>query len=260
MTALIIDDMTIARAIINQLTFEVGDLTIICKSCTATEAYQHVEDKSIGLLYPSHKMSDPTGLELTGNVRKKDTVLVFITTGKDAGCEEMNPAVTDYMISAHGSSRFLPLTSGAKRSVNSRQIDVVVQQHERAAVQQQQTAIQQSTALQQHGTISPGNEECVFIRDNSVIRRLKLDDIQYAEAMGDYVKFHTTKKMYTIHCTLKSVEQRLSAANFIRVHRSYIVALNKLDSMQDGGLVIGDRFIPVADNYRKLLYQRMNIL
>jgi DNA-binding LytR/AlgR family response regulator len=259
MTALIIDDMTIARAIINQLTSEVGDLTIICKTCTATEAYRHVEDKSIGLLYPSHKMSDPTGLELTGNVRKKDTVFVFITTGKEVGCQEINPAVTDYMIAAHGSSRVLPLTSGAKGSVNARQMDEVVQPHERAALQQQHTAVQdQSPPLQQHGI--PSNEECVFIRDNSVIRRLKLDDIQYAEAMGDYVKFHTSKKMYTIHCTLKSVEQRLSAANFIRVHRSYIIALNKLDSLQDGGLVIGDRFIPVADNYRKLLYQRMNIL
>jgi len=232
MTALIIDNMTIARAIINQLTFEVGDLTIICKYCTATEAYKHLENKSIGLLYPHKKSSDTQCLELAGNVRQKDTVLVFITSGKDTSRQELSPALTEYMISSQGPARFLPTAKPQQEMLREQQNEMALR----------------------------NNDECVFIRDNSVIRRLKIDDIQYAEAMGDYVKFHTAKKMYTIHCTLKSVEQRLCAANFIRVHRSFIVALNKLDSMQNGGVIIGDRFIPVADNYRKILCQRMNIL
>jgi DNA-binding LytR/AlgR family response regulator len=52
----------------------------------------------------------------------------------------------------------------------------------------------------------------------------------------------------------------LPAHKFLRVHRSFIIALNRLDSVQDGGLIIGERFIPVADNYRKILHQRMNVL
>lgn len=106
----------------------------------------------------------------------------------------------------------------------------------------------------------PVNDDCVFFRDNSVIRRMNTNDILYVEAMGDYVKLHTPQKTYIVHCTLKATEQRLPASNFIKVHRSFIIALNKLDSIQDGGLVIRGRFIPVADNLRKNLNQRMNIL
>jgi len=104
------------------------------------------------------------------------------------------------------------------------------------------------------------NDRLFFIRENNVIRRLEIDDIQYVEAMGDYVKFHTPKKLYITHCTLKAVELKLPGAYFLRIHRSFIVALNKLDCIQDGGLVIGDRFIPIADNYRRTLHNRLDIL
>lgn len=103
-------------------------------------------------------------------------------------------------------------------------------------------------------------EEFIFIRDGNVIRRLKVDDILYAEAMGDYVKLCTSQKLYMIHSRLKNVEERLPQTNFLRVHRSYIVALNKIDFLQDATLNIDGRFLPVADPYRKILSQRMNVL
>jgi len=103
-------------------------------------------------------------------------------------------------------------------------------------------------------------DEFIFIRDSNVIRRIKLDDILFAEAMGDYVKLHTAQKFYAIHTTLKSVEERLPSARFIRVHRSYIAALSKIDTIQEGALVIQGKPVPVADAYRATLNKRMNIL
>lgn len=229
MTALIIDDITIARTIINKLTLEVGNLTIICKYCTAVEAYKHMQKKNMGLLFPNTNLANIETPELEDSVRKKDTIFVFITCSAEPKKQEIRPDLSDYLSDSQLPSKYL------QPPVDDRIQD-------------------------KKNDFSGGDLESVFIRDNSIIRRLKIDDIQYVEAMGDYVKLYTTKKMYTIHCTLKATEQRLSAANFIRVHRSYLVALNKLDSIQDGGLVIGDRFIPVADNYRKILHQRMNVL
>lgn len=112
----------------------------------------------------------------------------------------------------------------------------------------------------QEEKIKSDSEECIFIRDTNIVRRLKVDDILYTEAMGDYVKLHTRGKLYAIHTKLKTVEDRLPADKFLRIHRSYIVALNKIDTLQDGALSIGGKFLPVADTYRKLLSQRMNIL
>jgi len=103
-------------------------------------------------------------------------------------------------------------------------------------------------------------DEFIFIRDSNIVRQLKLDDILYAEAMGDYVKLFTTHKFYAIHTTLKAVEERLSSSDFIRTHRSYLIALNKIDVIQDGSLVVAGKSIPVADAYRKALNKRLNIL
>ena len=103
-------------------------------------------------------------------------------------------------------------------------------------------------------------EEFIFIRDSSIIRRLKINDILYAEAMGDYVKIYSTERLYIIHSRLKTVEERLPQSNFLRIHRSYIVAINKIDFLQDATLNINGTFLPVADPYRRILNQRMNIL
>jgi DNA-binding LytR/AlgR family response regulator len=103
-------------------------------------------------------------------------------------------------------------------------------------------------------------DEFIFIRDSNIIRRLKLDKILYAEAMGDYVKLYTPEKFYAIHTTLKAVEERLPASSFLRVHRSYLVAINKIDSMESGVLTVNGKPLPVADAYRNILNKRMNII
>ncbi len=102
-------------------------------------------------------------------------------------------------------------------------------------------------------------DEFLFVRDSNITRRLKLDDIFYAEAMGDYVKFYTKEKMFAIHGKMKTAEERLPKDHFIRVHRSYIVSVGKIDTLQDGGIMINGKFIPVADAYRKALNTRMNV-
>ena len=103
-------------------------------------------------------------------------------------------------------------------------------------------------------------EEIIFIRDSNIIRGLKIEDILYAEAMGDYVKLHLSKNFFAIHSTLKVVEERLPASVFIRVHRSFIVAINRIETIRDGAVIINGKAVPVADAYRAALNKRMNVL
>ena len=103
------------------------------------------------------------------------------------------------------------------------------------------------------------NDEFIFVRDANIVRRLKIDTILYAEAMGDYVKFYTQEKLFAIHTTLKSVEERLPKTKFIRIHRSFIVALSQIDTLQEGGIVVNGTFLPIADSYRKNLHRVINI-
>jgi DNA-binding LytR/AlgR family response regulator len=105
-----------------------------------------------------------------------------------------------------------------------------------------------------------GEDEHLFIRDSTILRRLRLDDILLAEARGDYVKVYTRQQTYCIHVRFGVVERRLPRARFIRVHRSFIVALDKIDHFQDGGVFIEDRFVPVTETYRKALSNRILVI
>ena len=103
-------------------------------------------------------------------------------------------------------------------------------------------------------------DEFIFIRDSNIVRRLRFDQILYAEAMGDYVKLYTPERFYAVHTTLRAVEERLPASSFLRVHRSYLVAIDKIDTLDGGALVVNGKPLPVADAYRAALNKRMNIL
>lgn len=100
----------------------------------------------------------------------------------------------------------------------------------------------------------------IFIRDSNIVRRLNLDDILYVEAMGDYVKLYIPARSYVIHTKLKVVEERLPASRFLRVHRSYLVALDKIDSLEGGALIINGKPLPIADAHRSALNDRMKVL
>jgi DNA-binding LytR/AlgR family response regulator len=139
--------------------------------------------------------------------------------------------VADYILKPVNVSRFIQAIDKAREILDSRKEEMALQ-----------------------------DDEFIFIRDSNVVRRLKLDNILFAEAMGDYVKLYTPEKFYAVHTTLKAVEERLPVAKFIRVHRSYVVALNRIDTIQDGALVINGKPLPVADAYRSQLNSRMNIL
>ena len=92
------------------------------------------------------------------------------------------------------------------------------------------------------------------------LKKINVDDILYLEAMGDYVKVHTAQKFHVLHSTLKSIEEKLPSTKFVRVHRSYIVSLNKIDFIQEGVITIGKGTVPIADTYRTTLTKRLNLL
>ena len=103
-------------------------------------------------------------------------------------------------------------------------------------------------------------DEVIFVRDSNIVRRINVNDILFAEAMGDYVKLYLQQRYYAIHSTLKAVEEKLPPNKFLRVHRSYIVQLSKIDTLQKAVIIINGKSIPVADTYRAVLNKRMQVL
>ncbi|WP_223598701.1 LytTR family DNA-binding domain-containing protein [Chryseobacterium sp. GVT01B] len=230
MKALIVDDNDIARTTLAHLAKQIPNLTVIDEFSNAITAYNYLQSNPVDLIFLDIEMPEMTGIELTKTLSGKDTIIIFTTSKKEYALEAFELNIADYLLKPIMPARFLQAVSKAQTILESRKENVEVTR-----------------------------DEFLFVRDSNVTRRLKLDDIFYAEAMGDYVKFYTKEKMFAIHGKMKTAEERLPKDHFIRVHRSYIVSVSKIDTLQDGGIMINGKFIPVADAYRKALNTRMNV-
>ena len=231
MNCLIVDDNSIARTTLKQLASRINDLTVAGECTDAVEAYNFLQEKSVDLLLLDIEMPGMNGIELTRSLQGQRPLIIFTTSKKDYAIEAFELNVVDYLVKPVAPARFIQAIDKARTILESRADEMKI-----------------------------NNDEFIFIRDSNVVKRLSLDDVLYVEAMGDYVKLHTPQKFYAIHTTLRAVEQRLPPERFLRVHRSYMVAVDKIDTIQEGVLIISGKPVPVADAYRSHLNKRMNIL
>lgn len=214
-----------------QLVSQVKDVVVVGECTSAMDAYNELQELPVDLVLLDIEMPGMSGLELTRNLGNKKPVIIFTTSKKEYAAEAFELNVADYIVKPVTPARFIQAIVKAREILESNSEEVKINE-----------------------------EEFIFIRDSNVVKRLKLDDILYAESMGDYVKLHTVQKFFAIHTTLKAVEERLPVSKFLRIHRSYIVAINKIDTIQDGALIINNKPLPVSDAYRAALNKRMNIL
>lgn len=231
MNTLIVDDNLVARSVLLKLCSQTRDFTSVSDCGSADEALHILLNKPIDLLLLDIEMPGMTGVELVKSLGQKKPLIIFTTSKTEYAAEAFELNVVDYLVKPINTARFLQALEKVREVYDSEKEEVNYTQ-----------------------------DEFIFIRDGNVVKQLKLNDLLFAEAMGDYVKLHTQDKFYAVHTTLKSVEQRLPASMFSRVHRSYLVAVNKIESLQEGTLKVGRHNIPLADAYRKPLSIRMNII
>ena len=231
MKCLIVDDNTMARMAMKQLVKQVKDLELVQECADAMEAYNAINEKQVDLLFLDIEMPGMSGLDLIRNLGNKKPLIIFTTAKKDYAVEAFELNVVDYLVKPVSPPRFLQAIEKANEAYASIKQEVKVE-----------------------------DQAFVFVKDNGVLKRVNVDDILFLEAMGDYVKVHTSQKFHVLHSTLKAIEEKLPPSKFIRVHRSYITSINKIDSIQDGVIAIGKSTIPVADTYRSALNKRINLL
>lgn len=102
----------------------------------------------------------------------------------------------------------------------------------------------------------------IFVKSNSRLVKLKTEDIYYIEALKDYVVIHTADTRYTIHSTMKDIESKMGTTDFVRVHRSFIVRLDKIASIEFPNLTLENdkKVIPIGGSYRDDLNNRIRMV
>ena len=231
MKCIIVDDNKIARMALKQLVSQVQTLELVAECTDAMEALQAFNSKQVDLLLLDIEMPDMSGLDLIKKLGNKRPLIIFTTAKKDYAVEAFELNVVDYLVKPISLPRFAQAIEKAQEAVESNREEVKVEE-----------------------------QGFVFVKDNGVLKRISIDDILFLEAMGDYVKVHTAQKFHVVHATLKSIEEKLPLSKFVRVHRSYIVAINKIDYIQEGTISIGKTTIPVADTHKTNLNKRLNLL
>ena len=231
MNCLIVDDNKMARMTMKKLVEQVTDLNLLGECENSIEAYNAVQKQKVDLLLLDIEMPGANGLELAKNLGKKRPFIVFTTGKTDYAIDAFELNVVDYLVKPIESSRFIKAIDRVKEAMDSDKQEVQVKE-----------------------------KDFVFVKDSGILKRVSVDDIFYLEAMGDYVKIFTSQKFHIVHATLKSIEEKLPSTKFMRVHRSYIVALNKIDFIEEGVIHINGANVPVADAYKTALNQKLNLL
>lgn len=231
MNCLIVDDHKIARTTLKKLISLDSSLTLAGECSNAEEAYNEIINQPIDLLFLDIEMPGMTGMELVKSLGKSSPMIIFTTSERNYAADAFDLNVIDFMIKPVSPVRFLQSMERLREFVKTKKF---------------------STAIR--------DKDDIFIRDSNTIRRLSLNQVLFLEAQGDYVKIYVSDHTYLIHSTLKSVIDKLPDNIFLRVHRSFIVNVSKIDTLEGNTLVLDKNFVPVSDAYRAALNKRMQIL
>lgn len=208
-----------------------SELQIIGECYDAVQAYEQLQTTNIDLLFLDIEMPDMSGIELVRSLGERRPMVIFTTSTMGYAAEAFDLNVVDFLIKPVSAPRFLIAVEKAKRM-----------------------------SLVKGLGQTDKEDEFVFIRDSNIVRRLRINDILFMEAKGDYVRISSVNGDYSIHSSLKSVEEKLSKNIFLRVHRSFIINVSKIDTIEGGTLIVNHKIVPVSDAYRAGLYKRMQIL
>jgi len=220
-----------ARMALKQLVSQLSNVDLVAECNDAVEALDILNSSQVDLLLLDIEMPGMTGLDLIKKLGNTKPLIIFTTAKKDYAVEAFELNVIDYLIKPIALPRLKQAIDKAQEALDSNKQEVKVEE-----------------------------QEFVFVKDNGILKRIAIDDILFLEAMGDYVKVHTLQKFHVVHATLKSIEEKLPSSKFLRVHRSFIVAINKIDYIQEGTISIVKTTIPVADTHKSNLNKRLNLL
>ncbi|MBI3519150.1 MAG: response regulator transcription factor [Bacteroidetes bacterium] len=232
MNCIIVDDNKMARTALKKLIEQVDSLVLKEECASPIDAYNYLQKEPIDLMFLDVEMPGMTGIELVKNLEKRP-IIILITSKTDYAVEAFELSVADYIIKPVNLSRFMLAVSKAKELFDSKGQKV---------------------------ELNDKDKDYVFVRSNSVLTKIKINDITYIQALGDYVNIYTTDSRYTVHITLKGMEEKLPVERFYRLHRSYLIALDHIDKVEEGTAFIGKHPVPIGEQYKKELLKKINLI
>jgi two-component system response regulator LytT len=231
-TTIAIDDEPLALQLVTGYIAKTPGLKLLGKFDNPLDAAEFLADTTVDLIFVDIQMPDLSGIEFT-RLLEKGPKVIFTTAFEKYALEGYKLEIVDYLLKPFSYEEFL------------------------TAFQKVQKLIR----LEQKAVIKvDSNNEFLFLKSDYKIKRINFNDILYIEGLKDYVKVftqHTPKPLLSL-TSLKLLESKLPEKKFMRVHRSFIVNLEKIDTIERSRIVFGKEYIPVSDQYKERFQEFLN--
>lgn len=233
MNCIIIEDDPLSVRIIQEFIRKTTDLNLVHTFSNAIDAINILQiDESIELIFLDIELPEMSGIEFLDSIKEPPQVIIISSKGLYAA-DAFDYDVADYLVKPITYARFYKAIQRARKRLEKDKLEKV------------------------------GRSE-IFIKKDATLVRLKYSEILWIEALENYVIFNTFNEKFTIHFTMKAVEQKLPQDKFTRVHRSFIVNTSSIDAIEDNSVLIkvhdGTKSIPIGKSYKDKLMGDINLI
>ena len=234
MNCVVIEDDKLSLRIIEEFVNKTSELNHLQSFSNAVDAINALKnEENVQLIFLDIELPDMTGMEFLDSLDLIPQVIIISSKDKYAA-DAFNYEVTDYLVKPINYARFYKAIERARKR------------------------------LQMRGGLDKIGKEEIFIKKNSTLVRLRYDEILWVEALENYVIFNTYDDKYTIHFTMKAIEQKLPSEKFSRIHRSFIVNTGSIEVIEDNSVLIkthdGTKTIPIGKSYKDRLMGDINLM
>lgn len=231
MNCILIDDESPALKLLEDNVRQISYLNIIASIRTPMQVFDLIKENQIDLMFLDIQMPGINGLELLRSL-KQPPMVIMVTAYPEHALDGFNLDVVDYLVKPVPFSRFLKAVEKARELYQMRK-----------------------------GKPKPIQLENdhVFVNANYSLVKVRMQDITFIEGLKDYVRINIEEgKQVITRMGLKGVEEKLSSGRFMRIHKSYIISLEKIESIQKTQVIIAGTEIPIGEGYRLALQAYVN--
>jgi len=223
---LVVDDEPIAREGLMEYIRQIDYLNPVGQCKSAMEAASMLQKNNIDLIFIDIQMPKLTGIEFV-KALADPPLIIFTTAYSEYALEGFELDVVDYLLKPISFSRFLKSVEKAQNYLHARNKEVSITQN------------------------------FFFIKCNGKIEKIMMADVDYIEAMANYVIIHTRQKKYITYLTFSGIEEQLPADLFIRIHKSFLVAISAIQTIDGNEVVTSSMRLPLSKNYRNAVMSRI---
>ena len=230
---IIVDDEKLAREVLSILILKSEKLVLLEQFSNAIDAIKYLNANRVDLIFLDIHMPNFSGFDFVQTIKNPPKV-ILVTIDKNFALEAFNyNCITDYLIKPIVEERFT-------KAIN-------------------RVSIKRENSFMSLNSSDTSVKE-IYVNIDKRLIKIEISSINFIQANGDYILIKTEGTNYTVHTTLKKIEDKLPKTSFLKIHRSYVINVNKIIDIQDSTVLIGKDLIPVSKNNRPILMESINLL